>query len=325
MKRAVKYAAIGLAVTAAASIPHATRQEAVAAAPEKPEKVCAGEATDTTGARVRAGSHATEPNAAVSPKTAAAVEQALNQTARVSQSGRANALRAAVDEWISIPVWFHVLKDGKKGDVSKAMLQKQLDVLDATYRGKTGGYNAHVNFWIKGITRTNNKAWFTSPRKYEAAYKKKLHKGGKGTLNFYTANLGSELLGWATWPWDYKKKPKLDGVVVHYGSLPGSTIKNYNLGYSGTHETGHWLGLYHTFGRNYPSQDGCEAGDRVTDTPDESEPASGCPLIAPDTCDAPGTDPIHNFMDYSYDTCMTQFTAGQSTRLHNTWKHYRAP
>jgi hypothetical protein len=315
LKRAVKYAAIGLAVAAAASVPHlAPRHAAVAAAPER--KACAGEAADTSGARVRAGSKAAERNAALSPAKAAAVEKALQQTASVST-------QRAADSWISIPVWFHVLKNGKKGDVPKAMLQKQLDVLDASYRGKAGGANTHVNFWLKGITRTNNKAWFANPRKYEKAFKTKLHKGGKGTLNLYTSNLGSELLGWATWPWDYKKKPKLDGVVVHYGSLPGSTIQNYNLGYSGTHETGHWFGLYHTFGRNYPAQDGCEAGDRVADTPDESEPASGCPTIVPDTCDAPGLDPIHNFMDYSYDTCMTQFTAGQGVRMHNSYTHWR--
>ncbi|WP_366519832.1 hypothetical protein [Nocardioides sp.] len=52
-------------------------------------------------------------------------------------------------------------------------------------------------------------------------------------------------------------------------------------------------------------------GDGVADTPAEAAPQFDCPVGA-DTCDAPGLDPINNFMDYTQDSSMNMFTPGQS-------------
>ena len=103
--------------------------------------------------------------------------------------------------------------------------------------------------------------------------------------------------------------------------MPGTSTRYagaYDLGKTGTHEAGHWVNLEHTF------QGGCgPKGDFVDDTPAMLVPTSGCPE-GKDTCSDPGLDPIHNYMDYSYDSCYTQFTKGQAARAQDAWLFWRA-
>ena len=69
---------------------------------------------------------------------------------------------------------------------------------------------------------------------------------------------------------------------------------------------------------------GCSAvNDGVADTPREAYPQFDCPVGA-DTCGAPGADPIHNFMDYTQDSCMDMFTQGQADRMSDAWQDFRA-
>jgi hypothetical protein len=216
----------------------------------------------------------------------------------------------------TLTVYFHVINKGSgvsNGDVPTSQINDQINVLNSAYAG-TG-----FSFTLGSVDRTTNATWYTAGPgpQAEAQMKLALRQGGKNALNIYSSNPGGGLLGWATFPWNYSSKPSNDGVVILYSSLPGGTAAPYNLGDTGTHEVGHWLGLYHTF------QGGCnKTGDYINDTPPERSPAYGCPA-GRDSCKKGGVDPIENFMDYSDDACMFQFTTGQAARMESMWTNYR--
>lgn len=225
---------------------------------------------------------------------------------------------------VTIPVYFHVVNKGsgvENGDITIKMIRDQIDVLNASFAGATGpgAANTPYRFALSSIDRTTNEEWFeagpgsTAEREMKTA----LHVGGADVLNFYTNN-GGGYLGWATFPFWFAADPEMDGVVCLYSSLPGGTEVPYNEGDTGSHEVGHWLGLFHTF------QGSCGAiyNDFVEDTPAERSPAFGCPS-GRDSCPKPGIDPIENFMDYTDDPCMFRFTSGQSARMESLSLQYR--
>lgn len=221
---------------------------------------------------------------------------------------------------VTIKVYFHVIRKGAgvaNGDIPTSMLDAQLGVLNKAFAGTApGGAGAPTPFkFVKAlVTRTTNTTWYTAGpgSSAELAMKTALRKGTSRDLNIYTNSPGGGLLGWATFPWEFDTEAngaKLDGVVLLNQSLPGGSAAPYNLGDQGTHEVGHWFGLFHTF------QNGCAAtGDRISDTPAEASPAFGCPS-GRNTCPTAGVDPITNFMDYSDDACIFKFTPKQANRM----------
>jgi len=109
---------------------------------------------------------------------------------------------------------------------------------------------------------------------------------------------------------------------VQANTMPGGSVYGYDTGMTAVHETGHWLGLLHTF-EGYSCSG---TGDYIADTPMESVSTDGCPVSpAKNSCPSvnDGTDPVHNYMDYSTDACYQQFTPLQVQRIQNLWSQYR--
>jgi hypothetical protein len=219
---------------------------------------------------------------------------------------------------VTIPVRFHVITNGRSGRLAAADVERQVEVLNAAYGGRTGGADTGVSFRLAQLDVTVNARWFARPKEHEHAMMDMLRRGGRGTLNLYSAAVGVDVLGFSTFPHRYRRNPRLDGVVIDYRSLPGGGTRHFDRGFTAVHEVGHWLGLLHTF------ENGCTSpGDSIADTPYEAEATEGCPRFK-DSCPAPGGDPVHNFMDYGNDDCMSEFTPGQARRIRASWAAYRS-
>ena len=245
---------------------------------------------------------------------------------------------------ITIPVVVHVVYRTSVQNISQAQIQSQIDVLNADYRKLNTDIGSVPTAW-QGIAadaeiqfclaqRDPNGAPTTGINRVQTTVNsfgingdpvKSSSTGGADAwpasqyLNIWVCNLGGGLLGYAQFPGG---AAATDGVVIGYNFFgnTGAVSAPYNKGRTTTHEVGHWAGLYHTF------QGGCTTtNDSVSDTPAEKSAAYGCPT-GRDTCTGtkfPGQDPIRNFMDYTDDSCMNTFSAGQIARMQSQFTTYR--
>lgn len=232
---------------------------------------------------------------------------------------------------IVVPVYWHSIsaEDGS-GTVSEQQILESIQVLNNAYK-QTKTFQFQLVNVQHLMSEEVDEVDVEDDDQVELL--KSIRMGGKNALNVYTTELNEGLLGFATFPQDINEEFILDGVVVSYDALPGGAFGEFSLGGTLVHEVGHWLGLWHTF------QDGCSfPNDFVADTRPQMEPSSGCPG-AQITCRAYdfepqerrtyyeqnrllGPDPVHNYMDYSTDACLSEFTQGQIDRMRAQW-YYR--
>jgi hypothetical protein len=215
----------------------------------------------------------------------------------------------------TIPVWVHELrrKTGTLGTLNANQIPSQITALNAAF-GSHG-----IQFVLAGHTITKNNTWYNDGGTYYNSLAVDVHNN----LNIYTNTAGGNL-GYAYVPsGGGVVGNKWDRVVIYWRAMgnPGTYGAPYNEGDTTVHEVGHYLGLYHTFQGGCASASGCaNNGDLICDTQPESSPHFS-PCTDPNTCGNP--DPIHNFMDYSDDNCMFEFSSNQQNRMRCTIANIR--
>ena len=325
-RRATRAAALASTAVLSASLSVAALS-APAAASQPVERATPCLDPETAGAAARGTDERAPDHREVTAREVRAIE---GKTKRILQRQASGTAVAGSNLKSEIPVYVHeMLSTSGAGNVTDTQIQAQVDVLNQTYAGADANEpstvsapDTGVRFTLAGSYEYRNNSWHTD--KQSSTYRKQTRLGGANALNIWLVDF--QYLGIATFPWDYARNPGVDGIRVQYNSLPRTTnpapgyqpIANYDLGETGTHEVGHWLGLYHTF------QGGCTTtNDEVGDTPAQGSSTNGCPT-GKDSCSLPGLDPVHNYMDYSYDKCYYEFSPGQSTRMDRMWSAYRA-
>jgi hypothetical protein len=233
-----------------------------------------------------------------------------------------------------IPVVFHVIqRTNGTGNVTDANIYEQIQILNEDFRAiagsnGAGGNDGMIQFRLAtvdpngsattGIVRTTNNTWYNDSGNFMAA----LGWDQDRYLNIFT-NSCSGYLGYV---WDFPQAiagNSNDGVVVLWEAVGDNAPVGapYNQGRTVTHEVGHYLGLWHTFDNGCGSTSACyTTGDTLCDTDRQSQPTYGCPSSAV-SCNT--SDPIHNYMDYSDDICMWEFTPEQINRMRCSMLYYR--
>ncbi len=234
-----------------------------------------------------------------------------------------------------IPVVFHVIQHTNgNGFLSAATIRDQIRVLNEDFLALAGtpgapGINAKIRFRLAeldpngnpttGITYSTNNTWYNDG----GAYWNSLAWDTNRYLNVYTNNPGGFFGYVPDWPQGGIVGSNSDRVVVWWqavGKLPTAGWP-LNMGRTLTHEVGHYFGLEHPFYGGCASASNCYAnGDLICDTPPQTTETLGCPS-SPMSCGNPSS--MHNYMDYTDDPCLWEFTPEQVNRMRCTIEHWR--
>ena len=253
------------------------------------------------------------------PELALKMNDIENFTEKARAEGR------LVNGKIEIPVVVNVLYKTTAENISLALIQSQINVLNADFNAANADYNQvptlfsgvkaniEISFVLDQVIRkaTTKTSWGTRD-----AMKKSKQGGINPTspstkLNFWVCTIGGGILGYAQFPGG---SSNTDGVVcdskyVGVTSDSGSSYP-YNLGRTATHEVGHWLNLRHIWG------DANCGSDLVNDTPTHDSANFGVPTYPHySTCSGTPVEMTMNYMDYTDDRGMYMFSTDQKSRI----------
>lgn len=233
---------------------------------------------------------------------------------------------------VKIPVVVHIVYNTPEQNISNAIVQSQIDVLNIDFRRlnadtvntpvpfKPLGGDSQIEFVLAkrdpmgnpsiGITRTQTSMLIFEPNdnmKFTALGGHDIWNRDK-YMNIWVCNLNFQG-GYSQFPGG---DSATDGNVIKYtvfGTI-GAVIPGYTKGRITTHEIGHWFNLRHIWG------DTICGDDFVFDTPTQETMNSSCPSFPHITCsNGPNGDMYMNYMDYTVDDCKNMYTIGQSNRM----------
>jgi hypothetical protein len=245
------------------------------------------------------------------------------------------------DDGYLIDVWVHILQHTNgDGNVPNAEVYEQMGILNEDFRAipssnGASGIDTRLYFRVAGITRTTNNTYYADTYNYSLTnnYFDVLAMDPLNYLNIYTNNTSA--LGYAFVPQtlggDLGTTP--DRVVIYWRAFgAGNGFVPYDDGRTTTHEVGHFLGLWHTFADQVAN--GCDtgagcnnSGDTACDTNQHNSPdfvgLPSCTAPTTDCAGGAGVTPVENYMNYSDDLCMTEFTSEQMQRMRCSLDYYR--
>ena len=242
-------------------------------------------------------------------------------------------------ETFTIPVVVHIIHDNGPENISDAQVLKGIAHLNAAfgnygYYDQGTGLDSDIRFCLArqdpygnlttGITRNASPLTDMIKESQDLQLKNLNRWDPDCYLNIWlvgsiTSNSsGPSIAGYATFPGSHGKP--YDGIVYeaqYFGSDEQYTAL-------AAHETGHYLGLYHTFEGGCANNNCLIDGDRVCDTPPDQSTAFVPCEIGANTCgtdtdsgfSADMPDMINNYMDYTLPECRNAFTPGQRDRMH---------
>lgn len=244
-----------------------------------------------------------------------------------------------------IPIVFHIIHNNGDENISDEIVFSQIDALNETFGGIISGANsedAEIRFCLPTLTpeglTTNgiNRVVSTETdmtTEEEMRVKNLIRWDTRKYLNVwvvksidYNPSTNQRVLGYAYLP-NGAVGEEFDGIVIDasaVGRPSNITIDTKFLGHTLTHEVGHYLNLFHTWGQNSGT---CRDDDGVGDTPPcEGEFYSKYNVLTRN-CNVPfqcnSFRMIENYMDYSEDRCSNTFTNGQVIRMRDALESLR--
>ncbi|MEM7037242.1 MAG: M43 family zinc metalloprotease, partial [Bacteroidota bacterium] len=281
-----------------------------------------------------------------------AVHRAFEQSVRLRTRALYHAQQRTGGMVHTIPVVVHVVHGADPNDnIPDEQVHDALHYLNLAFRNQSYydpniGVDVEIEFCLavqdtggqftSGITRTQSPLANMTMETQDAALKALQNWDPTSYLNIWVVNSivstnpNLNPSGYATFPTVHGLTQ--DGIVIEWRQFgtfagPSATL---------AHEAGHYLGLYHTFHGTCLNNDCLANGDRICDTPPDSDsiPPYPCNLTF-NTCTSDADDPspnnpfrspglgglgdqpdmTTNYMDYINPLCYNAFTAGQKDRM----------